>query len=235
MLSIAIFDDNKIHLNSLSELIQDYVIESKLTVKLTTFDNVENFLKVPTGYDIYIIDTNSTEDIIHLSLRMKEVDTESHFIFIGEDPSLAYSAYQVHADHYLLKPIQKHELKDILDIIRKEIKEDTVIIKTSCGERRVRINMVNCINIVKRCLCYHLKDGNMLDGQSLRTSFKKAISPLQDNPNFLFLPPSLLINLNEIKIINNDNITFENDEVIYFPKKSHDFIYEKWKTYNIIK
>ena len=75
----------------------------------------------------------------------------------------------------------------------------------------------------------------MLDGQSLRTSFKKAINPLQDNPNFLFLPPSLLINLNEIKIINNDNITFENDEVIYFPKKSHDFIYEKWKTYNRIK
>ena len=93
MLSIAIFDDNKIYLNSLRELVQDYVIESKLTVKLTTFDNVENFLKVPTSYDIYIIDTNSTEDIIHLSLRMKEVDTESHFIFIGEDPSLAYSAY----------------------------------------------------------------------------------------------------------------------------------------------
>ena len=235
MLSIAIFDDNKTHLDSLCELIQDYVIESKLTVKLTTFDNAENFLTVPASYDIYIMDTDSTEDIIHLSLRMKEIDTESYFILIGEDPALAYPAYQVHADHYLLKPIQKHELKDILDIIRKEIKEDTVIIKTSCGERRVRTNMVNCINIVKRCLCYHLKDGNMLDGQSLRTSFEKTIGPLQHNPNFLFLPPSLLINLNEVKIIDNDNITFENDEVIYFPKKSRDLIYEKWKTYNRIK
>lgn len=235
MLSIAIFDDNKTHLDGLCELIQDYVVESKLTVKLTTFDDAEDFLTVPASYDIYIMDTDSTEDIIHLSLRMKEIDTESHFIFIGEDPALAYPAYQVHADHYLLKPIQRHELKDILDIIRKEIKEDTVIIKTSCGERRVRTNMVNCINIVKRCLCYHLKDGNMLDGQSLRTSFEKAIGPLQHNPNFLFLPPSLLINLNEVKIIDNDNIIFENDEVIYFPKKSRDLIYEKWKTYNRIK
>ena len=39
----------------------------------------------------------------------------------------------------------------------------------------------------------------------------------------------------EIKVIDNDNITFENDEVIYFPKKSHDLIHEKWKTYNRIK
>ena len=59
---------------------------------------------------------------------------------------------------------------------------------------------LNYINIVKRCLSYHLKDGTMLDGQSLRVSFEKAIDPLQERPSFLFLAPSLLINLNEIKI-----------------------------------
>lgn len=232
MLSIAIFDDNKTHLDELCNLIQDYIIETKSMVKLAVFDNVENLLVVPASFDIYIIDTDSTEDIIYLSQRMKQIDTQSYFIFIGEDPILAYPAYQVHADHYLLKPIQKNELKDILNIIKQEIKEDSVVIRTSQGERRVRTNMVNYVNIVKRCLCYHLKDGTMFDGQSLRTSFEKAIDPLHLNPSFFFLPPSLLINLNEIKIINNDHIIFENDEIVYFPKKARDLICEKWKAYN---
>lgn len=235
MLSIAIFDDNKTHLDILYDLIQDYVVETKSTVKINTFDNAEALITFPARYDIYIMDTDSKEDIIYLSLKIKDIDSDSYFIFVGEDPALAYPAYCVHADHYLLKPIQKDDLYEILNIIRKEIKEDSIIIKTSVGERRVRTSMVNCINIVKRCLCYHLKDGTMLDGQSLRTSFEKAICPLQENPSFLFLPPSLLINLSEIKVIDNDNITFENDEVIYFPKKSHDLIHEKWKTYNRIK
>lgn len=234
MLSIAIFDDNKTHLDELCNLIQDYIIETKSMVKLAVFDNVENLLVVPASFDIYIIDTNSTEDIIYLSQRMKQIDTQSYFIFIGEDPILAYPAYQVHADHYLLKPIQKNELKEILNIIRQEIKEDSVVIRTSQGERRVRINMVNYVNIVKRCLCYHLKNGTMFDGQSLRVSFEKAIDPLQEHPSFLFLAPSLLINLNEIKIVDTDHIVFENDEILYFPKKAHDEIVEKWKTYNKI-
>jgi hypothetical protein len=68
----------------------------------------------------------------------------------------------------------------------------------------------------------------------LRTSFEKAIFPLQHNKAkmFLFLPPSLLINIGEIKIINSDNIVFENDDVLYVPKKSHDTIRDAWIEYN---
>lgn len=215
-------------------MIQEYVVEAKIMIKLSIFDNAEDLLVAPASYDIYIMDTDSSEDIIYLSKRMKKIDTESHFIFVGEDPAFAYAAYCVHAEHYLLKPIDKKELKEVLAIIRKEIKEDSIIIKTCLGERRVRTNMVNYINIVKRCLCYHLKDGTMLDGQSLRVSFEKAIDPLQEHPGFLFLAPSLLINLNEIKIVDTDHIVFENDEVLYFPKKAHDEVVEKWKTYNKI-
>ena len=234
MLSIAIYDDNKTHLNELCSIIQDYIIEAKTMVKLSIFDKAEDLLSAPDRYDIYFMDTDSSEDIDYLNEKMKEKVQQSYSIFIGEDPSLAYSAYKVHADYYLLKPIPAEELKEILNIIRKEIKEDSVIIKTPLGERRVRTNMVNYINIVKRCICYHLKDGTMFDGQSLRSSFEKTIYPLQNIPNFLFLPPSLLINLSEIKIINNDYLIFENDEILYFPKKSHDLIYEKWKNYNKI-
>lgn len=234
MLSIAIYDDNKTYLNELREMIQEYLIESKSVAKVSIFDKSEDLLVVPASFDVYIMDTDSSENLYELSRRMDKIDPNSYFIFIGEDPSLAYPAYKVHADHYFLKPIEKEELFELFNIIKKKIREDSLVIKTAEGERRIRSSQVNYINIVKRCLCYHLKNGTMFDGQSLRSSFEKAITPLNQHPQFLFLAPSLLINLSEIKIIDTDHLTFENDEVLYFPKKSHDLIRERWLTYNKI-
>ena len=96
--------------------------------------------------------------------------------------------------------------------------------------------MLNYVNIVKRCLCYHLADGTMFDGQVLRTAFEKAIDPLQYHKSgaFLFLAPSLLINVGEIKILNGDHIIFENDDVLYFPKKAYDKVREAWLNYSRI-
>jgi ABC-2 type transport system ATP-binding protein len=45
----------------------------------------------------------------------------------------------------------------------------------------------------------------------LRSSFEKAIHPLEENKAFLFLPPSLLINLGEIKDLNK---SFDNKEIL---------------------
>ena len=51
---------------------------------------------------------------------------------------------------------------------------------------------------------------------------------------FLFLAPSLLLNLSEIKEICEDHAIFENDEIVYFPKKSYDLVHESWLHYNRI-
>jgi hypothetical protein len=72
----------------------------------------------------------------------------------------------------------------------------------------------------------------MFDGQTLRSSFEKAIDPLQNHKAFVFLAPSLLINLGEIKIINKDHIIFENDDTLYFPMKQHDFLRSRWIDYH---
>ena len=70
--------------------------------------------------------------------------------------------------------------------IRKKIKEDSIIIKT--GERRVRVNHLNYINIVKS----YILDSTMFDGQTLRSSFEKAIHPLEENKAFFILAAKLI-------------------------------------------
>lgn len=234
MLSIAIYSDNKSDITHLKSIIQDFLIEIKAMSKVSVFSDPEEFITVPGSYDIYIMDMESKDDVIELGKKMMEIDIGSYFIYLGKDMDDIRKALKLHINHYLLKPIEAEDLLHILKTIKRKIQDDTIVIQIPTGERRVRANNLNYINIVKRCLCYHLKDGTMFDGQTLRSSFEKAISPLQfhKSKSFLFLPPSLLINVGEVKIVNGDHVIFENDDVLYFPKKAHDTVRTAWTNYN---
>lgn len=203
--------------------------------KVSYFNNPETFITAPSSYDIYIMDMDSSDDTLELGNKMKNIDTGSHFIYISSDPSNhAVPAAKARVDYFLLKPLDHDEIVDVLKEIKKTIQDTNIIIKIAGGERRVRVNHLNYINIVKRCLCYHLADGTMFDGQTLRGSFEKAINPLHKHKAFLFISPSLLINIGAIKIINKDNIIFENDDVLFFPMKQYNKVHDAWINYNRI-
>ena len=199
--------------------------------KISFFSTPEEVMMIPNRYDVYFMDMDSTNDATALGKNRRLIDEGSQFVYMSINPNVAHIAAKVRSDYFITKPFDKEEIAEILNEIKKEIKEDSIIIKIPSGERRVRINNLNYINIVRRCLCYHLKDGAMFDGQTLRSSFEKAIDPLNKHKSFIFLAPSLLINLGEIKIINKDNIVFENDDVLYFPMKQYDNLRNAWINY----
>ena len=219
---------------ALKVLIQDYLIENKTMAKISCFSNAEEMIIIPNRYDVYFMDMDTANDTTALGKQMRQIDDGAQFVYMSINPNNAHLAAKVRSDYFITKPFDKEEITEILNEIKKEIREDSIIIKIPQGERRVRVNNLNYINIVRRCLCYHLKDGAMFDGQTLRSSFEKAIDPLHKHKSFIFLAPSLLINLSEIKIINKDNIVFENDEVLYFPMKQYDNLRNAWINYNKI-
>ena len=204
----------------------------KVMARVSEFNDPETFLTVPSSYDIYIMDMDSKNDTLELGHKMRNIDAGTNFIYITEDESKAIAVAKARAEYFILKPIEPEEFKEILKEIKRKVQNDNIIIKIAGGERRIRVNHLNYINIVKRCLCYHLTDGTMFDGQILRASFEKAIDPLHKHKAFLFLPPSLLINVGEIKILNNDNIVFENGEVLFFPRKQYDNVRNAWINYS---
>ena len=189
-------------------------------------------MTAPGSYCIYLLDLDSQLDILDLGRTMKEINPSAQYVYISQDETKARAAIKNKANYFLVKPIDKQELIQALIEMRQIIQQDSIVIKISTGERRLRISQLNYINIVKRCLCYHLTDGNVFDGQTLRSSFEKAVSPLHMQKSFLFLSPSTLINIDGIKIVNSDNIVFENDDVLYFPKKQYQVVHDAWKNYN---
>ena len=165
MLQIAIYSDRYDDAEKLKSTIQDFLIETRTMAKVSHLDDPEAFLVVPDSYDIYIMDMDSKVNIITLTNKMKTIDTGAHYIFISSNPETdAVLATKARCDYFLEKPLDEKEFLEVLKEIKKEIKEDNVIIKIAGGERRIRANHLNYINIEKRCLCYHLSDGTMFDG-----------------------------------------------------------------------
>lgn len=231
MLSIAIYSNSEAVVADLKSLIQDFLINTKTMAKVSVFQTGEDIIDFPGKYDIYLIDMDTDEDSLALGAQLMTIDDNGYFVLFSQEEANAYRATKIHAHYFLDRPFHKEEVYKVLAKIRKRVKEESIIIKTPLGERRVRVHSVNYVNIVKRCLCYHLEDGTMFDGQTLRSSFEKAIDPLQHHEAFVFVAPSLLINLGEIKIMDNDHLTFENNDVLFFPKKAYKLIHDRWVNY----
>ena len=178
MLSIAIFSDQLEDVATLKTLIQDYLIENKAMAKISVFQNPEDLIIIPSTYDVYFMDMDSESNATLLGKKMKQIDSNSQYVYTSINPNMAQVATKARCDYFITKPYDQEEIAEILTDIKREIKEDSIIIKIPSGDRRIRINNLNYINIVRRCLCYQLKDGTMFDGQTLRSSFEKAIDPL---------------------------------------------------------
>ena len=164
ILSIVIYSDHIEDTNTLKSFIQDFLIEQKCVAKVSVFSSAPELITVPNRCDLYILDMDSQDDAISLAKEMKVINPDCKFIYSSNDADNAKIAVKAKANYFVLKPYEKEEIIEILHLVRKEIREDSIIIKIPQGERRIRINNLNYVNIVKRCLCYHLKDGAMFDG-----------------------------------------------------------------------
>ena len=234
MLRIAIYSKDAESLANVKSIVQDFLIELKFIAKVSKFVEKENIVEAPE-YDIYIIDMDEDpSEALTIGHDIRNVYQDAKFVYLSQDSSMAYSVAKAKFEYFSTKPLEKEDLFEVLRKIKRRILNDSVIIKVAGGERRIKIHELNYINITKRCLCYHLTDGTVFDGQTLRTSFEKAIDPLNKHKSFIFLAPSLLINLSEIKIIHKDNIVFENDDVLFFPMKQYDNVRNAWINYNRI-
>lgn len=157
------------------------------------------------------------------------------FIFATSDIKDIIEIMQSHPEQYLiLSPIEEEALLKIFDNLKLRIKKIAIVAKLAHAEdQRIYIKDLNYINITKRNLRYHLADGREYDSQTLRQSFSKEISPLLSKPELYFIQPSLLVNLTNIETLWADHLSFENGDILYFPKTAYEKLKEAWKNYLI--
>lgn len=232
MVNIALCENSYYSITRASRLISEYIRFTRFQTKLTIFNSSESLLNQKEIFDVYILLIDPPIcDTIPAAIQIKQKAPKSFIIFVCENEEYAFQAYEAFPIAYLIKPVDVKKIYKAFDMIKYYMCDTNVAVQTPDGYRRLETKNINYVNIEGRCLSYHLDDNTKCKSCTIRGSFAELVYPLNINDSFIFLEPSLLINLRNIKILGKDNIIFNNGEKMYFPKTKYNRIEAKWKEY----
>lgn len=122
---IAVCEDNELHQEMLTCLLNRYAAEKSIHFELTPYKNGMNFLyDVDEGayFDIVFLDIYM-EDILGIDIarRLRSDGYRGSIVFLTASPDFALESYDVDADGYLLKPLDYTKLNTVLDSITHEV------------------------------------------------------------------------------------------------------------------
>lgn len=229
ILLIGICDNDDQENNILEQIIKDYFEELKLTGQVYKFTNPQKLLNSKIDYDaIFLGITFNNFDGIDLGHLLRMNNYTGEIIFVSSKTNYALASYEVKAFQFIKKPIYKEKIFPVLHAIRARKRKEYKYLDTPEGERKINLEEVLYADIRKRNVCCHLRD-KIYYSKTLKTSFENYIGTLAYHPSFIFIPPSLIINLDQIEVLNKDNLTFKNRETLYFPKTAYNEIQRRWK------
>lgn len=129
MTKIAICDDEPLSIKELSNLITTYAREHNHKIQHTTYSSAEQFLK-----EIRV--QNKQFDLLFLDIKMKKIngmeaakiirkmDEAMIIIFVSALHEYVFDAFDVNAKGFLVKPIKKEKLYDILNKSFSKLEEN---------------------------------------------------------------------------------------------------------------
>lgn len=236
--SIAVLDSNHVQRLETLSMLEEYSRRKRAELNCDGYANGIDLLKaidVYGHYDIYILETNMPDiNGFYIARELRARYTHCKIVYYTANPNLALSAFEVKADNYVIKPASVEKFDTVISNLLKEIESERdralIEVRTKTGLVRLATDDIAYVNIVKRCLCYHLKDGSNLRSILLREPFRNAVEVLLKDPEFCIVGASLLINLSSISVMNRHSLMFNHGEWIIPPRSAFKTLSLAWDT-----
>ncbi len=219
MFKVGLCEDEKIFRDQLTELVKQYFDAKGEKYAIDTYEKGEQLLEVEhTCYSIMFLDVEIKNGMngLELAKKLRELNHTSFIVFITSHQEEAYKAFEVDAFRYLIKPVQKEKLFEVLDILIQKIKalrNQIVILKT--GQNLVKLHMSEILYIetverkVKICT---LKKDYIADNK-----ISELDAQLIEN-DFFRVHKSYLVNMAYIKEHTHTEVTMQNGIQIFISR-----------------
>jgi len=200
-LNFAICDDNTDQLTYLNELLIEWSSQTGLTINVATFQSAEEFLfeYEDRQFDILLLDIEMPGmDGMTLARKIRQTDEGLQIIFVTGYDKYIGDGYDVAAFHYLIKPLKKEKLFEVISKASQLIKrrEKNIFLTTNRQTIKVALHEIiyieashNYVDVHTTTDIHHVKMPlsaieDLLDDSFLRTgrsfivglAFVKSIS-----------------------------------------------------------
>lgn len=235
MLSIAICDDETEYVQQIVNFVREYLYHhSTESGQIHTFQRGQELLyqvEETGGFDLYLLDIimpglNGIETGQHL----RQMGDGGEIVYLTTSPDYAVDSYSVRAFFYLLKPLEKERLFEVLDAAVKKLidrRSRAVLITTRDGPRRILLDQILYVERVGRGLRYYCAGGTV-DSMSLRVPFHTAVEPLLADPRFCQCGSSFAFNLQHVAGVKGQEVLLDSGQSVAIPRASVSAFKHTW-------
>lgn len=207
-LKIAICDDEPVFCESAKSAIS----ELKEAYEIDIYHTADNICKTDEKYDAIFLDIEMPgENGIDIAFELRSKGYRGEIIFLTSHSKYMPDAFKVRAFRFLIKPINKNDLEETLEQLEREMKNTEIISVDSFGkEHYVYVKNIVYIEAKKKNTILHLNDVTIIETSN---SLKYWLEILLDN-DFCQIHKSYIVSLKYLSLIENDEVTLSNYDVI---------------------
>lgn len=217
----AICDDEATVIEYVSGIVTDWAKENGHDVQLRTFSSAENFLfsyEDENDYDVLLLDVEMAEmDGVSLAKTIRKKNETVQIVFITGYSEYISEGYEVSALHYLMKPVKKEKLYEVLNHAAEKIqKNERMLILEISGETiRIPFHEVRYVDVNANYVTIHGKE---------EYTVKKTLGDIQKelDERFFKVGRSSIVNLNMVQRVTKTDAYLSDGSMIPLPRGAYE-------------
>ena len=228
MIRIAVCDDNKLDLEIVNYMIAEYVrCRSSLEFEITAFSGAFQLMdyveKADSGakFDIYLLDMiMPVLKGIDLGKEIRMHDSSCHIVFITAADEYATASYDITASGYIMKPVTREKLFQILDGIVSRIScepdesEEGITIKTKDGIRHIKLHTIMYAEYISHTIKFHIFGGETADTVTGPLTMSKLAEMINNDKRFIMPHRAFIVNLRYVESMSGQSFVMQNDDIV---------------------
>ncbi len=239
LLRIAVCDDDAAELARTETLLKEFCAQRPdLAAGVTTFSGPRGLLDalgMGNDFDIYLLDVLMPgKNGIEVGKEIRRLGREGAIIYLTTSPDYAVDSYQTQAFYYLLKPVERRRLFEVLDRAAEVLdrrKDQTAIVSTAAGLRTIPLNDILYVERVDRSMRYYLVSGEAVDSRTLRGSFRAGAAPLLEDRRFFLCGASFVLGLHHVKSVERGKVLLDSGSWAPVSQSACGELKQAWMNY----
>lgn len=218
---IAICDDEKTQCQLLEKYLREWAVSQCLPLETVSFCDAESFMfqwEEDKDFDLLILDIEMGRlSGMELAIKLRGEGAQIPILFITGYESYMAQGYEVAALHYLLKPVHKDKLFDVLERLRSVRKaERKILFQTEEGILSVEPSDIWCVEAAGHRCTLTTADNSYV----LRHSISELRGMLESEKMIVPCHRSFLVNLQHVSSLVQGELVMDNGKRIPVSRSS---------------
>ena len=221
MLSIAVCDDEMLDCCNMARDIKDILEEMEITCVIRQFYNGKELLQAAENFDIIFLDIMMYGmNGMRTAQLLREKAFQDILVFVSSSREYVFDAYDVEAFYYLVKPVDRNKLKNILRravVKLEQDPQDFIIINKERQNKKLLLKDIFYFEINGRVVFVH-SAGGIFDYYDQIGVLEQSLR----SKGFFRCHKSFLVNLKYVDTYDRKEVILDNGEKIIIAKRRYE-------------